>query len=115
MAGNKILEVIRKTSQENKSDLTDLLFGQVTSVSPLRIKIENRYEISDDLIILTSAVQDFEVEMTVDHETETASSHIHKYKGKKKFFVHLALKVGEKVLVLRVQNGQKFVIIDRLR
>lgn len=115
MPGSKLVKIIQNSAKLPASESTDILIGQVTSTSPLKIKIDNRFEVGSDFILLTSAVQDFEVEMTVDHETETTSAHIHKYKGKKKFLVHLALEVGEKVLALRVQNGQKFVIIDRLR
>ena len=115
MQGSKLVDIIKQSAKLPPSEIPDMLIGQVTSVSPLRVKIDNRYEIDEDFILLTSAVQDFEVEMTVDHVTEQANAHAHGYKGIKKFKVHLALEVGEKVLALRVQNGQKFVIIDRLR
>ena len=35
-------------------------------------------------------------------------------KGKKAFKVHLGLKAGEQVLLLRTDGGQKFIIIDRV-
>ena len=41
-------------------------------------------------------------------------SHKHAYKGKKAFKVHLGLKAGEQVLLLRTDGGQKFIIIDRV-
>lgn len=37
------------------------------------------------------------------------------YVGKKTFKVHNALKAGEKVLLIRVQQGKKFVVIDRVK
>ena len=40
--------------------------------------------------------------------------HSHSFKGRKKFTVHLGLKVGEKVLMLRCDGGQKFIVLDRL-
>ncbi|MFR0872551.1 MAG: DUF2577 family protein [Oscillospiraceae bacterium] len=42
------------------------------------------------------------------------ASHKHAYKGKKAFKVHLGLKAGEQVLLLRTDGGQKFIIIDRV-
>lgn len=38
----------------------------------------------------------------------------HAYKGKKAYKVHLALKTGEQVLLLRADGGQKFIILDRV-
>ncbi len=40
--------------------------------------------------------------------------HSHSYTGCKKFTIHLGLKVGEKVLMLRCDGGQKFIVLDRL-
>lgn len=40
--------------------------------------------------------------------------HSHSYTGRKKFTVHLGLKTGEKVLLLRCDGGQKFIVLDRL-
>lgn len=74
-------------------------------------------------VILTNAVRDYTVYMTVDHQTENTAggsgdasfaSHKHAYKGKKAFKVHLGLKAGEQVLLLRTDGGQKFIIIDRV-
>ena len=74
--------------------------------------------------ILTRNVTDFEVDMTVNHSTEDKGggsgaaayeAHKHAYVGKKTFKVHNALKAGEKVLLIRVQQGKKFVVIDRVK
>lgn len=35
-------------------------------------------------------------------------------RAKKAFKVHLGLKAGEQVLLLRTDGGQKFIIIDRV-
>lgn len=42
------------------------------------------------------------------------ASHNHKYVGKKKWTVHLALKTGEKVTLLRCDGGQKYIVLDRV-
>ena len=64
------------------------------------------------------------VDMTVNHSTEDKGggsgaaayeAHKHAYVGKKTFKVHNALKAGEKVLLIRVQQGKKFVVIDRVK
>lgn len=41
-------------------------------------------------------------------------THTHAYKGKKKFTVHLGLKVGEKVILLRADGGKQYIVLDRV-
>ena len=69
-----------------------VLFGTVISDSPLKIQVEQ----------------------TVDHFTEITDNHRHPYKGRKKFLVHNKLKAGEQVVLLRIQGGKKFLVVDRL-
>ncbi|MBQ6554787.1 MAG: DUF2577 domain-containing protein [Firmicutes bacterium] len=39
--------------------------------------------------------------------------HSHKVRGRKKVLLHLGLKTGETVIMLRLGGGQKFLVIDR--
>lgn len=99
------------------------VLGKVTSASPLKVQVDQKLELTAAQLILTNAVRDYTVYMTVDHETEEKGggsgaaayeSHKHAYKGKKAYRVHLALKAGEQVLLLRADGGQKFIILDRV-
>ncbi len=99
------------------------VLGKVTSTSPLKVQVDQKLELTAAQLILTNAVRDYTVRMTVDHETEETSggsgdsafaSHKHTYKGTKAYRVHLALKVGEQVIMLRTDGGQKFIILDRV-
>ena len=106
-------------------------FGTVTSVSPLQIRVDQKKTLSGAQLILTNNVRDFTVQMTVDHHTEPIKhghpvidtysgggeasevEHSHPYKGTKSFRVHLGLRTGEKVILLRCDGGQKFIVLDR--
>ena len=94
---------------------SDLLFGTVISISPLVVDVEQRMKLEEQCLVLSSLVQDFELEMTVDHEVEEAQEHVHSYKGRKKYKMHLALKAGEEVVLLRKKGGQKYLVLDRIR
>ena len=41
-------------------------------------------------------------------------NHRHEYAGRKQFTVHNALAVGEEVVMIRMQGGQKFLVMDRV-
>ena len=151
---SNFVQLIKQISDESNAAgmPVALMFGTVTSASPLTINVEQKLNLTSDFLILTNAVKDHVVYMTVDHETEEAEelnadhthdvsastepptgteesggsgsvsiqeakidlTHKHKYKGKKKFTVHNGLKVGESVVLLRMQKGQKFLVLDRL-
>lgn len=108
----------------NNSMPSAILFGTVVSTSPLKINIEQKMTLESSDLVLTSLVSNFNVDMSMEHRTENTSggsgdasfeSHNHEYKGKKQFTVHLGLNKGEKVILLRVQGGQKFIVLDRVR
>ena len=125
-AAAKSVEIIKRAALEavRASMPSGVYFGTVKSISPLEINVEQKMTLTSKQLILTTLVQDFDVNMTVDHQTEETGSngdlsylelHKHDYKGTKKFVVHFGLNPGEKVILLRVQGGQKFVVLDRVR
>jgi hypothetical protein len=98
----------------NESNPMAVVFGTVVKVSPLNISIEQRLTINEAQIILTSRVKDYDLDMTVEHFTEKNNEHSHAYAGKKTFRVHNGLAVGEQVVMLQMQGGQKFIVLDKV-
>lgn len=107
----------------NSSKPTAIRFGKVISITPLKIQIEQKLTLTEQFLILTRNVKDHKVFMTVDHVTENRSggsgeasfsSHNHEYKGKKEFTIHNGLIVGDEVIMIQIQGGQKFLVIDKL-
>lgn len=124
---NLLLKLIKEAAvaavqQENPCNV---LFGTVKSESPLVISVDGnaKMELTKKFLILSRNVTDFEVEMTVDHKTELQSggsgdaafaSHLHDYKGKKKFLVHNALKSAEKVILIQLAGESRYLVLDRI-
>ena len=112
--------------------------GVVVSAEPLKVKIDQKLTLGEKQLILTNSVRDYYVKLTTCGESEKQAdgtahktektmrppaapedygafdNHDHEYKGDKWFKVNLALKAGESVLLLRIDGGQKFIILDRL-
>lgn len=125
--------------KDKTGDETDLMFGVVTSTSPLTIRVDNRFEIGSDFLILSQMVKPLEI--TVKGQTTSAGgggTHKHGIKvdgvlaPKDKYdlvdhtetpHTHKSsdqviklwdgLAQGEKVLLLRVQGGQLFYVLER--
>lgn len=89
-----------------------LMYGTVTAIDPLKIRLNEYIELSEKQLELTEAVKNHSLEMNFDFSTETASLHSHGVKGPQTITIMAALEVGDKVLLLRWQGGQKFTVID---
>lgn len=114
-----MIQIIKQAAIEavEQSSPMTIAYGTVTKTNPLEINVEQRMNIKGDMILLTSNVVDIEVMVEVDDNTEDANGpdkHKHKYQGIKKHIHKKSLKVGEKVLLLRIQGGQKYIVLDRL-
>jgi len=110
----------------------EIRYGHVTSISPLKINVEQKMTLTSAQLVLTRNVTNFQVNMTVNHTTDphththtitdtwtgggsaSDETHQHTYSGTKTFTVHNALAVGDRVLMIRMQGGQKFIVIDRV-
>lgn len=122
---NELVQVIKQIAGEavEAGKPTGITYGEVTSVAPLEIKIEQKLVLPAEFFKLTKAVTDHYVDITVNHVTENRAggsgdpafaSHNHDYQGRKKILVHNGLHVGEEVILLRVQGGQRFIVLDRV-
>jgi len=117
-----LVDVIKKAAVEAviAKEPTDLMFGTVTNISPLTISIDDKIVLSKKMLILSSLVQDFEVELDFEHMTENGNCsegalHNHQYKGVKTFKILLGLKEGEGVVLIKMAGGQRFYVLDRVR
>lgn len=106
----------------NAQKLSTIVYGTVISVDPLEVYVDQKLTLKKEQLKLTRAVMDCEVEMTVDHVTESRAggsgddafaSHNHDYKGRKKFLIHNGLVIGDKVTMIRAHGGQQYLIIDK--
>ena len=116
-------QMINNAVEYNKP--SEIYAGKVESTSPLTIILNvNVPALEEDELILTHVVKDYEVDITVGHSTEETEvvegavtdikKHKHEYKGRKKITIHNGLKIGEGVLLIRQQGGQKFIVLDRI-
>lgn len=106
---------------------TEISFGKVTSVSPLQINVEQRMTLGEAQLVLTRNVTNFKTSITGGNiqnyfyvgtepnvTTQPVSpSHVHAM-GQIQVTVHNALVVGDEVLLMRMQGGQKYIVWDRI-
>lgn len=113
----------------NSMQLPEIHLGTVVKTDPLEIMLTQQNRLPAKFLILTNAVKDHEVDISISWTTvdnthkhgngnngadTTEVTHNHAVKGRKKIMIHNGLTVGEKVLLLRVQGGQNYVVVDRI-
>ena len=107
----------------NASKPTNMVFGKVVSVSPLKIKVDQKLTLGPAQLVLSRNVTDYRLSVTMNHSTENKSggsgdssfeSHNHEIKGTKTMTVHNALKVNEEVIMMQTSGGQKYIVMDRI-
>lgn len=104
----------------------NVYFGEVMSVSPLKIDVEQKMILGEKQLILTRNVTDFKTKITAgniknyyytgDVNSGTAPvspSHVHAV-GTIEVTVHNGLAVGDGVILIRQQEGQRFIVVDRI-
>ncbi len=120
-----LIDVIKRASLDamNNAQMCDLRFGKVTSVDPLKVQVTSRFTIPESLLIVPKHLTDYKVDVEIDWATESISggsdysafaSHNHTVAGTKTMTVKNALKVDDKVALLRKTGGQSYFILDRI-
>ena len=79
-----------------------ICFGNVISESPLKVQIDQKLTLSAAQLVLTESVTDHDVEMTINGS------------AKQTYTIHNNLSVGDEVVLLRQQGGQKYIVIDKV-
>lgn len=122
---NGLVSAMKRAAKEEReaSKPVNVVFGQVISISPLQINVEQQMVLGEKQLVLARNVTDYITQVTVSWNTENRSggsgessfsSHNHAITGKKQITVHNGLAVGDEVILVRQQKGQKFIVLDRI-
>ena len=135
-----LIEIMKRASLDamGNAQMCDLRYGTVVSTSPLKVQITNVMTIPSSLLVVPQHLTNYKVECTITHpsldisgttekstelvnEEEPISQHTHSFTmtsdektSKSTVTIHNALKIGDKVALLRKQGGQSYFILDRI-
>lgn len=105
----------------------EVCFGKVSSASPLKILVEQKMMLGEAQLVLCRNVTDYKTDISggnlqnfyyVDSPPNASTlpvspAHVHAM-GKIQVTVHNGLVVGDEVILLRQQGGQKYIVVDRI-
>lgn len=141
---NGLVAAIKKAARDEReaSKPVNVYFGEVVSASPLKINVEQKMVLGEAQLVLCRNVTEYTTMATVQWQTEKEeqghkhrlenitddggdkitsactenqdNKHKHDIEGTKQITMHNALEKGEQVILIRQQEGQKFIVVDRI-
>ncbi len=120
-----LIDIMKRASMDavDNAQMCDLRYGTVVSVNPLKVQVTNLFTIPESLLVVPQHLTNYSISVTVDWTTENKSggsgessfsSHSHGMNGTKTMTINNALKVNDKVALLRKTGGQSYFILDRI-
>jgi len=125
-----LIEIIKQAAVEavKASNPCAIMFGKVISTSPLKINVEQRLTLDESHLILTSNVMDYKTKISFDNPgiknivknysmddipgTDYKLSYQQPIQNE--ITVYNGLKMNESVMLLQIQGGQKYIVLDRV-
>ncbi|MEK5235471.1 DUF2577 domain-containing protein [Paenibacillus sp. FSL L8-0470] len=94
-----MLEAIKRAAQEavDAAGPVQVQLGVVTKVNPLEVLVDNRLSLTEDFLIIPETLLGLTVAI-----------------GLQEIEIRKPLASGDKLLLIRMQGGQRYVIMDRV-
>ena len=115
--GHRLAQLMREAGKTPQNEVVDIVVGEVTSVKPLKIKIENR-ELTESFLILGALCKETRIRgaaFTIPYHTHVVDI-VESTPSKSTptdVILWRGLIVGDRVLMLKVGRGQKYFIMQR--
>jgi len=100
---NDLLIAIKRASIDAVESIkpVNMVYGKVDSISPIKVNVENKLTLTKDQLIVSDRFKNYEIPCEVDGKVGIA-----KYDN--------TLQTGDDIILLRIQGGQQYVVIDRV-
>jgi hypothetical protein len=112
-----IITIAKKAALDamNASNPVAISFGKVINIDPLRIEVNQRMVLPKEVLVVPESLTRHEVDLKHVHSYSDDGSQ--KTTGEAlpdKIIIRSGLQVGDKVLLLRVQGGQQYIVFDKV-
>jgi len=117
-----LLNTIKKAAEDaiRAGNPAAIMFGIVTKKEPLEVRVDQRLILPAALLLVPESLTHFEIKLQHTHqytdssESGTTTRATQPALPAEPIVIRRGLEVGDSVLLLRVQGGQQFVILDRV-
>jgi hypothetical protein len=88
-----------------------IMFGTVMKENPLEVNVDQRFTLDADFLIVPESLTAYEVDLQHSH---TSTGGTTDDALTQPVVIRPGLKVGDRVILLRMQGGQKYLIMDKV-
>ena len=133
--GSKLVQSIQKIAQPPIQDQAGIVIGTVTSITPLKIKVGDKLELTESFLILSPFVQTVTIDVfesaesvtkghthqVPSHSTGSAGDPNHSHgvasvgtlAGGTQMVLWKGLALNDVVYMLRIDKGQKYYVLQK--
>ncbi|MFD2117249.1 DUF2577 domain-containing protein [Paenibacillus yanchengensis] len=117
-----LLSTIKQAAMDavDASNPVSIVYGEVVQVEPLEIKVDQRFVLSAGFLIVPESLKKLELKLAHTHEySDTGiNGETKKTTEAAKYEEPIVIRTGllarDKVIMLRLQGGQKYLLLDRV-
>lgn len=128
-----LIDIMKRAALDASDDakFADLRYGTVVSTKPLKVQITNQFVIPGSMLVVPKHLTNYKVNINLNldigaggkhkhtydednKETSEVLDHTHKITGGNSITIENALKVGDRVALIRKQGGQSYFILDKI-
>lgn len=108
-----LLETIKKAGAGavEAGNPVAVLYGTVTKIDPLEVNVHQRLTFTEDFLVIPERLTRYEVDLMHRH---TAADGQTGEALTEKVAIREGLQVGDRVLLLRIQGGQQYAVLDKV-
>ncbi|GIQ62128.1 hypothetical protein PACILC2_06960 [Paenibacillus cisolokensis] len=94
----RMIDIIKQAGAQAVEAGNPVHIGTVTRTEPLEVFVDQRFSLTSEFLIVTDATEELTIEINGSLYT-----------------VRPGLQAGDKVALIRVQGGQQYVVMGRVR
>lgn len=117
----RLTDIVKKAGMDafESAKPVNILYAEVESVSPLAVNVDQRFRLPASFLIVPESLTRQAIDLKHTHQYQDDSGAGSATKTTEQaltqpIVIREGLKAGDKVILLRVQGGQKYVILDRV-
>ena len=113
-----LLQVIKRAALDavHASSPMEVRFGTVVELEPLTVETERRMRLWEDILIVPESLKRYEIDVSHLHNTNCGAdgaSASTDFALSEPLVIREGLQLGDKVILLRVQGGEKYLVVDK--
>lgn len=108
--GKRMLEAVKLLAYDvlQQENIADICYGTVTAIEPLKIMLEQKLELTEEFLVLSqNVVKHYESFYMRKKNSNGEWEHY-------EIIIEKELKKGERVILMKMTGGQRYVVLDRV-